>query len=133
MTMTADPGYIPKSSSRGQTKKTIDDLLENGIYNEKHFCTPCMIRKPLRSKHCRRCGRCVARQDQYVASLILETKLRLLTIPSHCPWVDTCIGVNNHKHFLLYVISLIIGISCLIRLTFVCKYCNANHSTHHNH
>jgi hypothetical protein len=35
MTMTADPGYIPKSSSRGQTKKTIDDLLENGIFNEK--------------------------------------------------------------------------------------------------
>lgn len=64
MTMTADPGYIPKSSSRGQTKKTIDDLLEHNSFNEKHFCTPCMIRKPLRSKHCRRCGRCVARQDQ---------------------------------------------------------------------
>jgi hypothetical protein len=75
MTMTADPGYIPKSSSRGQTKKTIDDLLENNIYNEKHFCTPCMIRKPLRSKHCRRCGRCVARQDQYVTSLILNTSV----------------------------------------------------------
>jgi len=30
--------------------------------------------------------------------------------------------VNNHKHFLLYVISLIIGIAFLIRLTFVCKY-----------
>jgi ribosomal protein L40E len=70
MTMTADPGYIPKSSSRGQTKKTIDDLLENNIYNEKHFCTPCMIRKPLRSKHCRRCGRCVARQDQYDTSFV---------------------------------------------------------------
>jgi palmitoyltransferase len=25
-----------------------------------------MSRKPLRSKHCRRCGRCVAKHDQYV-------------------------------------------------------------------
>jgi palmitoyltransferase ZDHHC13/17 len=64
MTMTADPGFIPKGSSRGQTKKTIDELLEHNAFDETHFCTMCMIRKPLRSKHCRRCGRCVAREDQ---------------------------------------------------------------------
>lgn len=99
LTMTADPGYIPKGGSRGQTKKTIDDLIENGAFNETHFCTQCMIRKPLRSKHCRRCGRCVAREDH------------------HCPWVDNCIGLNNHKHFILYVLFLIAGIALLIRLT----------------
>ena len=64
MTMTADPGYIPKSATRGQTKNTIDELVEHNAFNETHFCTTCMIRKPLRSKHCRRCGRCVAREDQ---------------------------------------------------------------------
>lgn len=64
MTMTADPGFIPKGSSRGQTKKTIDELVEHNAFNETHFCTTCMIRKPLRSKHCKRCGRCVAREDQ---------------------------------------------------------------------
>lgn len=64
MTMTADPGFIPKGNSRGQTKKTIDELIEHNAFNEAHFCTICMIRKPLRSKHCRRCGRCVAREDQ---------------------------------------------------------------------
>lgn len=64
MTMTADPGYVPKGGSRGQTKKTIDELVEHDAFNETHFCTQCMIRKPLRSKHCRRCGRCVAREDQ---------------------------------------------------------------------
>lgn len=64
MTMTADPGFIPKGASRGQTKKTIDELVEHNAFNEQHFCTTCMIRKPLRSKHCRRCGRCVAREDQ---------------------------------------------------------------------
>ena len=64
MTMAADPGFIPKGVSRGQTKKTIDELVEHGAFDEVHFCTQCMIRKPLRSKHCRRCGRCVAKEDQ---------------------------------------------------------------------
>jgi protein AFG1 len=64
LTMTADPGYIPKGASRGQTKKTIDELVENNTFNEAHFCTTCMVRKSLRSKHCRRCGRCVAKHDQ---------------------------------------------------------------------
>ncbi|KAK1067124.1 palmitoyltransferase akr1 [Friedmanniomyces endolithicus] len=99
LTMTADPGYVPKGNSRGQTKKVIDELIEHNAFDEAHFCTSCMIRKPLRSKHCRRCGRCVAREDH------------------HCPWVDNCIGVNNHKHFVLYVVFLIAGIGLLIRLT----------------
>lgn len=64
ITMTADPGYIPRGVSRGQTKKTIDELVEHNAFDETHFCTQCMIRKPLRSKHCRRCGRCVAKEDQ---------------------------------------------------------------------
>nr|POE87791.1 palmitoyltransferase akr1 [Quercus suber] len=63
MTMTADPGYIPKGNSRGQTKMMIDELVEHNAFDEIHFCTQCMIRKPLRSKHCKRCGRCVARED----------------------------------------------------------------------
>ena len=64
MTMTADPGHIPKGISRGQTKMTIDELVEHNALDETHFCTQCMIRKPLRSKHCRGCGRCIAREDQ---------------------------------------------------------------------
>jgi len=64
MTMTADPGFVPKGGSRGRTKKVIDELVELHAFDETHFCTQCMIRKPLRSKHCRRCGRCVAREDQ---------------------------------------------------------------------
>ena len=63
-TMSANPGYVPKSSSRGQTKTTIEELLRDGVYDEQHFCAVCMIRKPLRSKHCKRCNRCIARTDQ---------------------------------------------------------------------
>ena len=64
MAMTEDPGFIPKGVSRGRTKQTIEELVEHDAFDEAHFCTQCMIRRPLRSKHCKRCGRCIAREDQ---------------------------------------------------------------------
>ncbi|KAG9840459.1 palmitoyltransferase akr1, partial [Aureobasidium melanogenum] len=63
--MLMDPGYIPRSASRGQQKATIEELIDAKAFDEQHFCTMCMIRKPLRSKHCRRCNRCVARHDHH--------------------------------------------------------------------
>jgi palmitoyltransferase ZDHHC13/17 len=65
-TMRENPGYIPKGSSRHQQKQVIDELIEMRQFDEDHFCVTCMIRRPLRSKHCKKCNRCVARQDQYV-------------------------------------------------------------------
>lgn len=63
-TMSADPGYVPKPGSRNQQKAVIDELLETQKFDEKNFCVTCMIRRPLRSKHCKICNRCVARHDQ---------------------------------------------------------------------
>jgi palmitoyltransferase ZDHHC13/17 len=62
--MIQDPGFVPKPSTRRQQKAVIDELLESRQFDEQHFCTHCMIRRPLRSKHCKRCGRCVAKEDQ---------------------------------------------------------------------
>ncbi|KAJ9669646.1 palmitoyltransferase akr1 [Coniosporium apollinis] len=98
MTMLADPGYIPKSGSRQQQKATIDLLLSLRQFDEAHFCVFCMIRKPLRSKHCKRCNRCVAKEDH------------------HCPWVNNCVAANNHRHFVLYVISMEVGILLMVKL-----------------
>ncbi|KAF9734413.1 hypothetical protein PMIN06_009966 [Paraphaeosphaeria minitans] len=98
ITMSSDPGFVPKSASRSTSKAVIDELVELRRFNENHFCVNCMVRKPLRSKHCKRCERCVARTDH------------------HCPWVNNCVANNNHRHFVLYILSLEFGILAWIRL-----------------
>ncbi|CAI4217591.1 unnamed protein product [Parascedosporium putredinis] len=90
--MVYDPGFVPKMKGIAEQKAVIDELLKEWKYDEANFCVTCMIRTPLRSKHCRRCQRCVARHDH------------------HCPWVYNCIGVNNHRNFFFYVVSLTFGV-----------------------
>ena len=64
ITLIEDPGYMPKLGSRNSQRKVIQDLFSLWKFDEDNFCVQCMIRKPVRSKHCRRCGRCVAKHDQ---------------------------------------------------------------------
>ncbi|POR37501.1 Palmitoyltransferase AKR1 [Tolypocladium paradoxum] len=90
--MRYDPGFVPKLNGIAEQRAVIDDLLKEWKYDESNFCVTCMIRTPLRSKHCRRCQRCVAKHDH------------------HCPWVYNCVGVNNHRHFFLYLLCLTLGI-----------------------
>ncbi|PSN69248.1 palmitoyltransferas-like protein akr1 [Corynespora cassiicola Philippines] len=97
-TMSSDPGFVPKSASRSASKSVIDELMEVKQFDENHFCVNCMVRKPLRSKHCKRCERCVAKSDH------------------HCPWVNNCVANNNHRHFVFYVLFLELGILVWVRL-----------------
>ncbi|KAF2763207.1 palmitoyltransferase akr1 [Pseudovirgaria hyperparasitica] len=97
-TMFEDPGYVPKPGSRQVQKAVIEELMELRLFDENHFCTQCMVRKPLRAKHCKRCNRCVAKTDH------------------HCPWVNNCVAVNNHRHFVLYILTLELGILAFVRL-----------------
>lgn len=62
--MVADPGYVPKLGSRNQQKSVVSELFDEWKFDEENFCVYCMIRRPLRSKHCKRCSRCVAKHDQ---------------------------------------------------------------------
>jgi ribosomal protein L40E len=50
----------------GTDNQVIEDLADSGRLNGTNFCIECMTKKPLRSKHCRNCDRCVAKFDQYV-------------------------------------------------------------------
>lgn len=65
--MSDDPGFVPKMNGIAEQKAVIDDLIATWKFDESNFCVTCMIRTPLRSKHCRRCQRCVAKHDQYVS------------------------------------------------------------------
>lgn len=98
LAMTEDPGYVPKSTSRQEQKTVVRELISKTQFDENNFCITCMIRRPLRSKHCKRCGRCTAKQDH------------------HCPWVNNCIGINNHRHFFYYVLAMLAGIVFFVRL-----------------
>jgi palmitoyltransferase len=98
--MTLDPGTCPVPTSDAELKSIIEDLASEGRLNGQTFCIQCMARKPLRSKHCRICGKCVARSDH------------------HCPWVWNCVGLNNHRQFIVFVIALVIGICLFDYLTW---------------
>jgi len=62
--MSDDPGFVPKLNGIAEQKAMIDELIALWKFDDSNFCVTCMIRTPLRSKHCRRCQRCVAKHDQ---------------------------------------------------------------------
>ncbi|XP_011694791.1 PREDICTED: palmitoyltransferase ZDHHC17 isoform X1 [Wasmannia auropunctata] len=95
-----DPGII--TATHEDKLNTIIELAESGGFEPQWFCSSCLVRRPMRSKHCSTCDRCVARFDH------------------HCPWVNNCIGAHNHKYFLGFLASLL-GL-CIVILSASVQY-----------
>ncbi|KAJ2124218.1 palmitoyltransferase akr1 [Coemansia sp. RSA 720] len=97
-TLFSDPGYIPRKDSIQAAAPAVSKLAATDSLDSDHFCFTCFNIRPLRSKHCRFCNRCVARFDH------------------HCPWTYNCVGVNNHRQFVAFLVLLTIGIIMYIAL-----------------
>jgi len=102
----SEPGYIYSAQNQKLSlafKNRIENLLDDSENKSKDkeaseptilqgtLCYTCSIERPLRSKHCRVCKRCVRNFDH------------------HCSFVRNCIGLKNYGFFYLYVWTLFIG------------------------
>ena len=56
--------------------------------HSSQFCWTCLMKKPLRSKHCSICDKCIS------------------TFDHHCPWVGNCVARNNHVYFIIFLILM---------------------------
>ena len=76
-----DPGYLksPKGVPFMEMMKIFDPVL---------LCADCEVVRTDRSRHCSICNRCVERFDH------------------HCPWINNCVGLNNHGFFMSFLLSM---------------------------
>ena len=88
-TALTDPGSFLPNYNEDKSNSIDAKLMIATIQHQDYFlkfCRTCLNARDLRVFHCSDCGLCILRHDH------------------HCPWLSTCIGLKNHKHFLFLVI-----------------------------
>ena len=106
-----DPGYLHEDHD---TKcKNILMMADSGRIEMSRFCTTCIQRRPVRSKHCVICDKCVAKFDH------------------HCPFVGNCIGFRNHRWFIAYLVTISVQliIFLLASYNYYCDVCYTPNET----
>nr|XP_030142664.3 palmitoyltransferase ZDHHC12 [Taeniopygia guttata] len=82
-----DPGFVKPEEEvkEGEDKGqgVVIPLIPGDIKLRR--CGYCLVKQPMRAKHCRLCQHCVRRYDH------------------HCPWLENCVGERNHPLFIVYL------------------------------
>ena len=77
-----DPGYLKRPED-------IDFMELMKVFDPVLLCADCQVVRTDRSRHCSICNKCVERFDH------------------HCPWINNCVGVDNHGVFMLFLVSML--------------------------
>ncbi|XP_030317332.1 probable palmitoyltransferase ZDHHC12 isoform X1 [Calypte anna] len=82
-----DPGFV-KSEEEEEADKSEEQSMvipQAPSLIKLRRCGYCMVKQPMRAKHCQLCQHCVRRYDH------------------HCPWIENCVGERNHPLFIVYL------------------------------
>ncbi|CAK5271098.1 unnamed protein product [Mycena citricolor] len=96
--ITLDPGVCPKPSSDAELKSIIEDLASEGRLNGQTFCLQCMV--------------CVLLHRSLFQRLMDEPGAEAVTVQA------LPVGSNNHRQFLIFVTTLVLGITLFDYLTY---------------
>ncbi|XP_015233140.1 PREDICTED: palmitoyltransferase akr1-like [Cyprinodon variegatus] len=87
MVLTQDPGVLDQADADPRFS-CIADLVENN-QSPHRFCPYCELFQPDYTKHCKLCEACILDYDH------------------HCLFLNRCIGRENHRLFLVFILSLV--------------------------
>lgn len=115
MAVSVVPARAPPLGSRVYVAGDGDDGAED---HAPRYCERCDAPKAALVHHCSTCGRCVYRMVRVSCCVQcmesagrVRDRARALLQDHHCPWTNNCVGWDNKKHFLLFL--LYTALSCL--------------------
>ncbi|EQC42560.1 hypothetical protein SDRG_00290 [Saprolegnia diclina VS20] len=108
--MMTDPGSVPDDAIPVALKYAPREEMNRLEEQRYRTCRRCKIYKPARAHHCSICERCVVKMDH------------------HCPWVNNCVGLGNHKFFLLFIFYVFL-LSLYAMALVVARYSHCMHET----